>query len=179
MLGIWISCQEQVKNRRIILFSLTAISRQKSSSDKPVKSSLEKRRSVCYFLCVPNARTPFLSQFPRKGRNSGRGSPVPGVQIVERGRKIHQERKNEGRLEGERGREFSRSCPPLPPVFRLRVVPHFSSGIVERAKRERAWKSPYARKGDTRVTPFLAWGDFHARSRILLYYLWGKMGDYS
>ena len=28
---------------------------------------------------------------------------------------------------------------------RLRVVPHFSSGIVERAKRERAWKSPHAR----------------------------------
>ena len=33
---------------------------------------------------------------------------------------------------------------------RLRVVPHFSSGIVERAKRDRAWKSPHARKGDTR-----------------------------
>ena len=33
---------------------------------------------------------------------------------------------------------------------RLRVVPHFSSGIVEQAKRERAWKSPHARKGDTR-----------------------------
>ena len=30
---------------------------------------------------------------------------------------------------------------------RLRVVPHFSSGIVERA-------------------PFLAWDDFHARSRF-------------
>ena len=29
---------------------------------------------------------------------------------------------------------------------RLRVVPHFSSGIVERAKRERTWKSPHARK---------------------------------
>ena len=56
---------------------------------------------------------------------------------------------------------------------RLRVVPHFSSGIVERAKRERAWKSPHARKGDTQrgerkmsVSPFLAWGDFHARSRL-------------
>ena len=53
---------------------------------------------------------------------------------------------------------------------RLRVVPHFSSGIVERAKRERAWKSPHARKADTlsprRVLPFLAWGDFHARSRF-------------
>ena len=33
---------------------------------------------------------------------------------------------------------------------RLRVVPHFSSGIVERAKRERAWKLTHARKGDTR-----------------------------
>ena len=31
--------------------------------------------------------------------------------------------------------------------------------IVERAKRERAWKSPHARKGNT-------WGDFHARSRF-------------
>ena len=30
--------------------------------------------------------------------------------------------------------------------IRLRVVPHFSSGIVERTKRERAWKSPHARK---------------------------------
>ena len=84
---------------------------------------------------------------------------------------------------------------------RLLVVPHFSSGIVEGAKRERAWKSPHARKGDTRqgerkmrdyrqspsfwpftadwfwsvkfiflsprrVSPFLAWGDFHARSRF-------------
>ena len=38
---------------------------------------------------------------------------------------------------------------------RLRAVPHFSSGIVERAKRERAWKSP-----------FLQWGDFHARLRF-------------
>ena len=27
---------------------------------------------------------------------------------------------------------------------RLRVVPHFSSGIVERAKLKRAWKSPHA-----------------------------------
>ena len=58
-----------------------------------------------------------------------------------------------------------------PITFRLRVVPHFSSGIVEGAKRERAWKSPHARKGDTRRhaatrAPFLAWGDFHARSRF-------------
>ena len=34
---------------------------------------------------------------------------------------------------------------------RLWVVPHFSSGIVERVKRERAWKSPQARKGDVSV----------------------------
>ena len=59
--------------------------------------------------------------------------------------------------------------------YRLRVVPHFSSQIVERA-----WKSLHARKGDTRrgerkmiiflsprrVSPFLAWSDFHARSTI-------------
>ena len=32
------------------------------------------------------------------------GLPVPGVQIVERGRKIHEEKKNEGRL-------------PPPPIF--------------------------------------------------------------
>ena len=40
---------------------------------------------------------------------------------------------------------------------RLRVVPHFSSGIVERAKRDRAWKSLHGRKGDTlreRVSAF-------------------------
>ena len=37
-----------------------------------------------------------------------------------------------------------------PCTCRLRVVPHFSSGIVERAKREGAWKSPHARKGDMR-----------------------------
>ena len=43
---------------------------------------------------------------------------------------------------------------------RLRVVPHVSSGIVERAKRERAWKSPHARRGNTRR------GDFHARSHF-------------
>ena len=42
---------------------------------------------------------------------------------------------------------------------KLRVVALFSSGIVERAKRERAWNHP------TREKAFLAWGDFHARSR--------------
>ena len=92
---------------------------------------------------------------------------------------------------------------------RLRVAPNFSSGIVEQAKRQREWKSPHARKCETRrgerkmlgqtsnlgrvrsiiwirskndlsserakyliflsprrVSPFLAWGDFYARSRF-------------
>ena len=40
---------------------------------------------------------------------------------------------------------------------RLRVVPYFSSGIVERAKRERARKASGG---------FLAWVEFHARSRF-------------
>ena len=44
--------------------------------------------------------------------------------------------------------------------IRLRVVPHFSSAIVERAKRERV------KINQRRVSPFLAWGDFHARSRF-------------
>ena len=48
--------------------------------------------------------------------------------------------------------------------FRLRVVPRLSSRTVERAKRERAWKSPHLRKGDTRLG--LAWGAFYARSRF-------------
>ena len=47
---------------------------------------------------------------------------------------------------------------------RLRVVPHFSSGIVEQAKRERAWKSPHARKGDTRRS-------FTQKKRILIYFI--------
>ena len=38
---------------------------------------------------------------------------------------------------------------------RLRVAPHFSSGIVEQAKRERA--SERARKGDTPI-PEEKWG---------------------
>jgi len=35
--------------------------------------------------------------------------PVPGVQIVERGRKIHEEKKNDGRLEGEKVYNVTRS----------------------------------------------------------------------
>ena len=46
----------------------------------------------------------------------------------------------------EGGREKRGLCHIM---CRLRVVPHFSSGIVERAKHERAKKSPHARKGDT------------------------------
>ena len=63
---------------------------------------------------------------------------------------------------------------------RLQVVPHFSSGIVEWAKCERAWKSSHVRKGNTRqgerkmrvsfpVPCCLfshTWGDFHAHSRF-------------
>ena len=45
---------------------------------------------------------------------------------------------------------FNQDDQALVGFYRPRVVPHFSSGIVERAKRERAWKSPHARKGDTR-----------------------------
>ena len=54
------------------------------------------------------------------------------------------------------------------PTNLLRVVSHFSSAIVERAKRERTWKSPHASKGVSprRVSPFLACGDFHERSRF-------------
>ena len=48
-------------------------------------------------------------------------------------------------------RFFAFLCCRCTTTTRLRVVPHFSSGIVERAKRERAWKSPHARKGDTRL----------------------------
>ena len=58
------------------------------------------------------------------------------------------------------------------PKVTLRVVAHLSSGIVERAKRERACNSPYATKDDTpllsshRVSPILAWGDLHERPRF-------------
>ena len=45
---------------------------------------------------------------------------------------------------------------------RLRVVPHFSSGIVERSKREPAWKSSHARTGDTRR------GEIFTQARVSL-----------
>ena len=47
---------------------------------------------------------------------------------------------------------------------RLRVVPHFSSGVVERAKRERAWKSPDARQSPPRIAfPRVGW---FSRARV-------------
>ena len=63
----------------------------------------------------------------------------------------------------------------------LRVVPHFSSGVAERAKRKRAWKSPHARKGDTRRGERISRVGWFSRALAFcsLYYPWGKMGDYS
>ena len=85
--------------------------------------------------------------------------------------------------EGERVAYINRQMLTFLLQLRVQVVPHFSWGIVGQAKRERAWKLPRARKGDTRrgerkmrdcrhflspwrVPPFLAWGDFHGRSRF-------------
>ena len=57
----------------------------------------------------------------------------------------------------------------------LRVVHHFSTGIVDRASETRARvKITPREKGEARliffsprrVSPFLAWGDYHARSRF-------------
>ena len=69
--------------------------------------------------------------------------------------------------------------------------PHFPSGIVERAKRECAWKLPHVRKGDTRqgerkthfslFPPSVSYSRVGWFSRALvycsLYYPWGKMGN--
>ena len=60
---------------------------------------------------------------------------------------------------GFKGLRASLHEPGWPGWPRLRVVPYFSSGRVEGAKRERAWKSPLARKGDTwlpgRISPLV------------------------
>ena len=63
---------------------------------------------------------------------------------------------------------WKKICPRSRPCLRLQVVPHFSSGIVEWTKRERMWKSPHARKGDTgsREYRLSCRGDFHARSHF-------------
>ena len=48
---------------------------------------------------------------------------------------------------------------------RRRVVPHFSSGIEKRAKRERAWKSPHTRKA-RRSGEREKWG-LHTKPKLL------------
>ena len=79
---------------------------------------------------------------------------------------------------------------------RLQVVRHFSSGIVQRAKFEGAWKSPHARKGNIqqgerkmRDPHFSIYPSRVAFSRVgwfsralafcSLYYPWGKISLYS
>ena len=58
---------------------------------------------------------------------------------------------------------------PLRDRLRLRVVPHFSSGIVERAKREREWKSSHAKKGSPPAACRLfSRGVIFTRARVLL-----------
>ena len=57
-------------------------------------------------------------------------------------------------------------------------VDYEKSPIVGRAKRERAWKSLHARKGDTRRGERKIFLSFHRVAFRSLYYLWGKMGDY-
>ena len=49
--------------------------------------------------------------------------------MVERGRKIHEEKKNEGRLEGERGRKRSRP-PPVFPVYNLTRSPTYRRALL-------------------------------------------------
>ena len=49
-----------------------------------------------------------------------------------------------------------------PLYLRLRVVPHFSSGIVERAKRKHAWKSTHA------TCSLFSRGLVFTRTRVLL-----------
>ena len=57
---------------------------------------------------------------------------------------------------------------------RIRVVLHFSS------RDSRASETQARVKITPRMSPFLAWGDFHARSRFARSTIpWGKMGDYS
>ena len=47
--------------------------------------------------------------------------------------------------------------------------PHFSSGIAERAKREREWISPHARLA------FLAWGNLRFASSTIPDEKWGLL----
>ena len=51
--------------------------------------------------------------------------------MVERGRKIHEEKKNERRLEGERGRKRSRPPPPFVfPVYNLTRSPTYRRALL-------------------------------------------------
>ena len=60
---------------------------------------------------------------------------------------------------------------PLNRAVRPRVVPNFSSGMLERAQRERAWKSPHA------ACRLFSRGWFSSALALRsLYYPWGKMG---
>ena len=82
------------------------------------------------------------------------------------------------------GREKGKSCHQSA-LGRLRVVAHFSSGIVGRAKRERAWKSPHARKGPwrlfsrglffTRALASLALLLLRKNGRLLIVYALGEL----
>ena len=63
---------------------------------------------------------------------------------------------------------------------RLRVVPHFSSGIVQRAKRERVKITPREKRlfSPCPVSPFSCGVSFKRAAFRTLYYPWGKMGAY-
>ena len=74
--------------------------------------------------------------------------PVACVAGVWKGRHREQEGDSGHAKRAKGARSRAQMSFPFPFERRLRVVPHFSSGIVERAKREHAWKSPHARKGD-------------------------------
>ena len=55
---------------------------------------------------------------------------------------------------------------------RLRLVPLFSLGIAQRAKCERAWKSPHARKSPRRVSPCFFGESFNIRLRSNSCWYW-------
>ena len=73
--------------------------------------------------------------------------------------------------------ELRKVCTLCAPLF-FSEVDYEKSPIVGRAKRERAWKSLHARKGDTRRGERKIFLSLHRVAFRSLYYLWGKMGDY-
>ena len=99
------------------------------SQEQKEKENSKKSRP---FEQMPPRRAPVFLLSP--GINT-RGATLPPCWIYSKSRGFYRPI-----------RHFS----PVKVFLRLRVVPHFSSGMVGRAKRERAWKSPHARKGDTR-----------------------------